>query len=59
MKIWEIDFVDGKSYKDDKGFIWEVEWRDLITKICDEYQDIAEVYDMVDILSIDFEELKG
>ena len=59
MKIWEINFIDGKLYKDDGDLVWKVVCGDLIRKVYNEYRDISEEYTMVDILDMEFEEFKS
>lgn len=55
MKIWEIDWTEGKEYwvSNDKSSIWKVFKEQLTTGI----DNITDVYTLKTLIELDFEEI--
>ena len=51
MKLWELDWTEGKRYKDKYGCIWKVENASLYHGI----NNIVEKYNLEYLLKLDFE----
>lgn len=53
MKIWEIDFTDGKEYKCSNGSTYEICNGDLL----EHCSDITDCYTLSELFELDFEEV--